>query len=143
MPDNDRLRRFLIRQLGPTDLPDTQPGKAPPRWDEAIQGPSDAELVDALERRVHLLRGSLMDTGPTDARRVTKQLFLGNGLRSLHGVRVLHDRLSHAVSLLSGLQQGGPDDPEDVARTEECIRDVVQDIALALTGQEVTFRPER
>lgn len=136
-----RLLRRLVRQLGPLRAPG--PGQ-PNHWGDASEEPSDDDLRDALEQNVHRLRGVLMDT-PDPAARLDppRRIFLGNGLRSLQDARSLHARLDRALSLLSGIQQGGPEDPEDLARAEEDIRDVVRDLAVALAGTPVRFEDER
>ena len=61
-------------------------------------------------------------------------LFLGMGDRSMSKVDLLHERLNCAISLLSGLQQGG----EDIdGKYNKELKDIVKDIAAAILGKEI------
>ena len=61
-------------------------------------------------------------------------LFLGNGKVSEDGVKKLHRIINEAVSISSGLQQGGPD-----VQSELALEEAVCDIVAALTGKEITL----
>jgi hypothetical protein len=137
MSDDTLLLREIITSLWPVKVEPTgqnmQGDVGPPAgWNKA----RTREVVAALRKKMSRLRGVLLDTGDVEKRRFESQHFDGNGLWSLYSSRVLHDRLSFGLSELSGLQQGATDvDPET-------IRDVVRDIAVALTGYEVEFTRE-
>lgn len=63
-------------------------------------------------------------------------LFMGNSVPGStdHGIVLLHEILNEALSELSGLQQSYED-----AGNSQKIRRAVRDIAMALTGSEITF----
>lgn len=107
------------------------------------------EVLAVLRKNKQRLQGVLLDTGNVEKRRFNSIWFAGNGQWSLYAARVLHDRLDFGLSELSGLEQYNPMrrgeggyDPEDPAITQETIRDVVRDIAVALTGYEIDFTRE-
>ena len=90
------------------------------------------DVFEALEKKGSKLNGILVNTGNCAIRRFNSMIPLGNGNWSLFGCRCLHDRLEYGLSELSGLQQGAEVD-------DESLRDVVRDIAVALTGYEIEF----
>lgn len=137
MTQDTHLLREIITSLWPVKVEPTgqnmQGDSGPPAgWNkERAQ-----EVLAVLRKKMSQLRGVLLDTGNVEKRRFESQYFAGNGQWSLYGSRVLHDRLSYGLSELSGLQQGATDvDPET-------LRDVVRDIAVALTGYEIEFTKE-
>lgn len=131
------LLREILTALWPVKVEPTgqnmQGDVGPPAgWDKT----RTREVLATLYKRMSRLRGALLDTGNVEKRRFESMHFDGNGLWSLYSSRVLHDRLAFGLSELSGLQQGATDvDPE-------AIRDVVRDIAVALTGYEIEFTRE-
>lgn len=150
MTKEETLLREILTAVWPVKIEPTQQSlggdSGPPAgWDKA----RSREVVQALSKKMGRLRGVLLDTGNVSKRRFESQHFDGMGQWSLYASRVLHDRLAFGLSELSGLQQynemrigEGGYDPEDPAVTAEVIRDVVRDIALALTGYEIEFTRE-
>ena len=85
-----------------------------------------------------------------DDRRFTKMLFCGAGERTRYDVACLHDRIETALNFLSGRQQGPHwhEQPSqemldleeaDNRKADLVCEQVVRDIAVALTGKEITF----
>lgn len=137
MTNESLLLREIFTSLWPVKIEPTGQnmqgdGGPPAGWDKD----RTREVLAVLRKKMSRLRGVLLDTGNVEKRRFESMHFDGNGQWSLYSSRVLHDRLSYGLSELSGLQQGATDvDPET-------IRDVVRDIAVALTGYEVEFTKE-
>ena len=94
-------------------------------------------LEAAMQRKGtrHRFRGALLDTGDVSQRRFFRQHFDGNGFLSLYSSRCLHDRLDIGLSAVSGINQGAP----NAEALEADIRDVVRDVAVALTGYNIEF----
>lgn len=61
-----------------------------------------------------------------------QKIFLGMGRDSEKWVQHLHQQLDEALTLLSGLQQGGQDE-----RAEDFIDEVADQLYAALTGKKV------
>ena len=150
MTNESTLLREIFTSLWPVKIEPTsqnmQGDSGPPAgWDKG----RTREVVAVLRKKMSRLRGVLLDTGNVEKRRFESQHFDGSGQWSLYSSRVLHDRLSYGLSELSGLQQYNPMrigeggyNPDEPAVMQENIRDVVRDIALALTGYEIEFTKE-
>lgn len=78
-----------------------------------------------------------------------EMIFLGNGKVSEGRVRALHSKLDFAVIMLGYLQQPPHSSCEcEAQRAEEdnrkgqaALEEAVRDIAAALTGREIEFKP--
>jgi hypothetical protein len=68
------------------------------------------------------------------SRKCKELLFCGAGEFSAQKVKMLHNRLDEAISILSGIQQGGK---PCVEQDEAAIKDIVQDLSVALLGREI------
>jgi len=82
------------------------------------------------------LRGILLDTGDRTIRRFDRPYFDGNGPRSALAGQVLLDRVRYGLSTMSGVNQGGITEAE----ARPIMEDIVQDVAMALLGEKVTFK---
>ena len=67
-------------------------------------------------------------------------LYMGAGKFSEADVRLLKRQLKEALSVLSGIQQGGGDQID--AQELDMREDVVRDMAAALLGREITIGAE-
>jgi hypothetical protein len=106
---------------------------------------------EAWRRRIELIGEYAQKLGLEDTERhFTKMLFCGAGDKTRHDVAWLHDRVEVALNYLSGRQQGPHwrEQPsqemldQEEASTQKAdlvCQEVARDIAMALTGKEITF----
>ncbi len=69
----------------------------------------------------------------------TKQIYMGAGTDTEEEIIFLESQLEYALVAISGMQQLANDEDPQVKKDKKLIKNIVRDIAIALTGEDIKF----